>query len=137
MNQVLATYVGLLIEKERYIEAERLLRRRIEADWDSHLVALYGEIRPNGSGKILKTLDKWGRKHPDDAGLGIARARQFMQAGMWGQARGVVSHLLEQEPTPTMYKLLADIDERLGDSSRSLSNRKAGLELAANLTLES
>ena len=47
-----------------------------------------------------------------------------MQAGMWGQARGVVSHLVNQEPTPKMYKLLADIDE-IGDSKRSSNNRRA------------
>ena len=59
-----------------------------------------------------------------------------MQAGMWGQARGVVSHLVNQEPTPKMYKLLADIDEKLGDSNRSSNNRKAGLELAANFAID-
>ena len=136
INQVFATYAGLLIEKEEYGVAERLLRKKIEADWDPQLVALYGEIRPTESRKILKNLEKWGREHPKDIGLGIARARQFMQAGMWGQARGVVSHLVKQEPTPKMYKLLADIDERLGDSNRSSNNRKAGLELAANFTID-
>ena len=136
INQVFAIYAGLLIEKEAYSVAERLLRKKIEANWDSQLVALYGEVRPNGSRKILKTLEKWGREHPNDIGLGIARARQFMQAGMWGQARGVVSHLVNQEPTPKMYKLLADIDEKLGDSNRSSNNRKAGLELAANFTID-
>ncbi len=136
MNQILATYTGLLIEKKEYGVAERLLRRKIEANWDPQLVALYGEIRPNSSRKILKNLEKWGLEHPDDIGLGIARARQFMQVGMWGQARGVVSHLVKQEPTPKMYKLLADIDERLGDSNRSSRNRRAGLELATNFTIE-
>tara|TARA_Y100001970_G_scaffold290892_1_gene426150 strand:- start:1513 stop:2694 length:1182 start_codon:yes stop_codon:yes gene_type:complete len=136
INQVFATYAGLLIEKEEYGVAERLLRKKIEAGWDPQLVALYGEIRPTESRKILKNLEKWGREHPKDIGLGIARARQFMQAGMWGQARGVVSHLVKQEPTPKMYKLLADIDERLGDSNRSSNNRKAGLELAANFTID-
>ena len=108
INQVFATYAGLLIEKEEYSVAERLLRKKIEANWDSQLVALYGEVRPNVSRKILKTLEKWAREHPNDIGLGIARARQFMQAGMWGQARGVVSHLVNQEPTPKMYKLLKE-----------------------------
>ena len=61
-----------------------------------------------------------GSEHPNDIGLGIARARQFMQAGMWGQ-QGVVSHLVSQEPTPKMYKLLADIDEKLGDSKGRLT----------------
>ena len=136
INQVFATYAGLLIEKEEYSVAERLLRKKIEANWDSQLVALYGEVRPNVSRKILKTLEKWAREHPNDIGLGIARARQFMQAGMWGQARGVVSHLVNQEPTPKMYKLLADIDEKLGDSKRSSNNRKVGLELAANFAID-
>ena len=136
INQVFATYAGLLLEKEEYGVAERLLRKKIEANWDPQLVALYGEIRPNASRKILKNLEKWGREHPNDIGLGVARARQFMQVGMWGQARGVVSHLVKQEPTPKMYKLLADIDERLGDRKRSSSNRKTGLELAANIIID-
>ena len=135
-NQVFATYAGLLIEKKDHGVAERLLRKKIEANWDPQLVALYGEIRSNASRKILKNLEKWGHEHPNDIGLGIARARQFMQVGMWGQARGVVSHLVKREPTPKMYKLLADIDERLGDSNRSSNNRKAGLELAANFTTD-
>ena len=133
INKVFATYAGLLIEKEEYSVAERLLRKKIEANWDPQLVAIYGEIPANPSRKILKNLEKWGLEHPNNIGLGIAKARQFMQVGMWGQARGVVSHLIKQEPTPKMYKLLADIDERLGDSNRSSSNRRAGLELAANI----
>ncbi len=135
-RRILSTYVGILFKAQRYSEAEKLLRKRIESEWDAHLVALYGEIQTKTPQKILKKLESWSIGHEDDPGLGIAKARQYMQAQMWGRARGVISSLLDKNPSPTLYKLLADIDEKLGDEKKSLNNRRAGLELATDLRPE-
>jgi HemY protein len=127
---VIAAYVRGLSRHGAEDEAETLLRKQIERVWDSELVALYGEILCEPPSRQLRRLDVWSRGHLDDPGLRLARARQSIRAGLWGQAREQLEALIKTDPSPLLHQLLAEIADSKEDAVAALEHRRIGLELA-------
>ncbi|HXU94595.1 MAG TPA: heme biosynthesis HemY N-terminal domain-containing protein, partial [Gallionella sp.] len=72
-SKVAATAARALIQHGGSALAQQLLSDSLNAQWDSELVALYGDCRPadGESGEVLKQIEqaeKWLNQHRDDAG---------------------------------------------------------------------
>ncbi|MBC6428264.1 MAG: hypothetical protein GDA55_03415 [Cellvibrionales bacterium] len=50
-------------------KAERLLRTRIECEWDGELVAAFAQLEGKSAKGQLRTAEGWLAAHPDDRGL--------------------------------------------------------------------
>lgn len=131
---VLGAYVRGLIALGQHDEAETLLRKRLDRDWDSALAALYGEVETAPPARQLKRLEAWGITRGDDAGLRLARARVALRAGLWGQARGQLETLLAAAPSALLHRLLAEVADGVGDTAAANEHRRRGLELATGAT---
>lgn len=127
---VLAAYVRALIALAQHEEAETLLRKQLDRNWDSQLAALYGEVVIEPPARQLRRLEAWGLTRGDDPGLRLARARVALRAGLWGQARGQLEHLLAAAPSPQLHRLLAEVADGVGDPAAAAEHRRRGLELA-------
>jgi HemY protein len=128
--EVLSAYVRGLCRHHADDRAEELVRKRIERQWDTALAALYGEIACEPPAKQLRKLEAWSVTRPDDPGLRLARVRQAIRAGLWGQAREQLDHLLLRAPSPLLLELKAEVAEGMGDEANAARHRKAGLDLA-------
>ncbi|MEX2479875.1 MAG: heme biosynthesis HemY N-terminal domain-containing protein [Gammaproteobacteria bacterium] len=128
--EVLSAYVRALCRLGADDQAEELVRKRLERRWDSSLAALYGEIRCEPPARQLRKLEAWAVTRADDPGLRLARARQAIRAGLWGQAGTHVEYLMGHAPSPLLLELRAEIAEATGDEASAAAHRRAGLALA-------
>ncbi len=134
--EVLAAFVRGLCRYRQFDAAEELVRKRLERQWSSELVALYGEIPCQPPQRQLRKLEDWAGAHGKDPGLRLARARHAIRAGHWGQARSELEALMHGPPNPLLHQLLAEIADGMGDPGAALAHRKAGLELATGATAD-
>lgn len=130
---VIAAYVRALCAIGEDDEAEALVRKRLESQWDTELAALYGEIACEPPAKQLRKADAWAISHEDDPGLMLTRARIAVRAGLWGQAKHQLDRLVVMGPTPLVYRLLAETADGMDDPEAATVYRKMGLELATGV----
>lgn len=127
---VITAYVRALCRQGRHDDAETLVRKQVERQWHSALAALYGEIECEPPARQLRKLEAWSMTRGDDPGLRLARARQAIRAGHWGQAREQIEALMADKPSPLLHQLLAEIAEGSNDPATAIAERRAGLALA-------
>lgn len=127
---VVAAYVQGLCRAGREDEAEKLLARQLDREWESDLAALYGEIELTPATRQLRKVESWAGRHDADPGLRLARARLAMRERLWGPARVQLEALVVEHPRPLFYRMLADVAEGSGDMDAAQRYRKQGLELA-------
>lgn len=99
--------------------AQQLLTDSLNAQWDSELVALFGDCQPAAgqSGDVIAQIEqaeKWLKQHKDDAGLLLALGKLCMHQGLWGKAQNYLEASISVAPGPAAYNALARLAERLG-----------------------
>ncbi|GIT49278.1 MAG: hypothetical protein Ct9H300mP14_12060 [Gammaproteobacteria bacterium] len=70
-----AVHVRSLIDAGNMKQAEKILRKAINRNWDGGLVRLYGHIRYESIDALLKQAENWRVTHADDPDLLITLAR--------------------------------------------------------------
>ena len=95
------------------------------------LLEIYGSISSEKPKRMLRAIQYWTTKYGDSFELEMAAAQQCIYATMWGKAKNHLLKVIENSPTPVSLKLMADVEERLGNHGVSLVRRRQGLELAA------
>ena len=70
-----AVHVRSLIDAGNMKQAEKILRKAINRNWDGGLVRLYGHIRYEPIDALLKQAENWRVTHADDPDLLITLAR--------------------------------------------------------------
>ena len=72
-------------------------------------------LTPGGAGKLAD----WELLHPDNYTVLLLRSRQLMEAKKWGEARTLLTRLVENHPTAkggdSPYRALATVLRELGD----------------------
>ncbi|EXI79523.1 MAG: putative protoheme IX biogenesis protein [Candidatus Accumulibacter appositus] len=68
-------------------EAQRMIEKQLDAQWDSDLVQLYGQVRSSDLTSCIARAEKWLPRHPDDAQLLLALGRLCLQQRLWGKAQ--------------------------------------------------
>ncbi len=124
--------------------AQQLLTDSLNAQWDSELVALYGDCRAAGRPSRdaiaqIEQAEKWLKQHQDDAGLLLALGKLCLHQELWGKAQNYLDASLSVSPSPAAYTALAQLAENLGkpaeasawyrkaaDASGPQSSRSAG-----------
>ncbi len=128
---LIAVYSKILLENDLNKEAESILKKHLDQSFDINLVKIYGSIVSEKPRRALRAIQYWTTKYGETSELEVAAALQCINATMWGQAKNHLSKVLEDSPTPFALKLMADIEENLGNHGESLVRRRQGLELAA------
>ncbi len=128
---IIAVYTKSLLENGASQEAEKILKRCLDDSMDSQLLEIYGSILSEKPKRILRAIQYWTTKYGENVELEMAAAQQCIHATMWGKAKNHLSKVIENSPTPVALKLMADVEEQLGNHGVSLVRRRQGLELAA------
>ena len=97
---------------------------------DIQLLQIYGSISSEKPKRLLRAIQYWTAKYGDSFELEMAAAQQCIYATMWGKAKNHLLKIIENSPTPVSLKLMADVEEQLGNHGVSLVRRRQGLELA-------
>ena len=68
-------------------EAQRMIEKQLDTQWDSDLIQLYGQVRGRDLTSCIARAEKWLPQHPEDAQLLLTLGRLCLQQCLWGKAQ--------------------------------------------------
>jgi HemY protein len=116
--------------------AQQLLTDSLNAQWDSELVALYGDCQSNDVVAQIEQAEKWLIQHKQDAGLLLALGKLCLHQKLWGKAQSYLDASNSIAPSHAAYTALGRLAERLGQSDEAFKYYQQAMGLAAGLRLE-
>lgn len=95
------------------LHAQRIIEDALDEEWDSSLLAVYGECKGGDVlGRIAQAED-WLKHHPRDAQLLLVLGRLCRQQQLWGKAQSYLEASLSQQPTRAAHVELAQLFDAL------------------------
>lgn len=113
-SKVAATAAQALTKHGGGSLAQQLLSDSLNAQWDSELVALYGDCISSDAVAQIEQAEKWLNQHKQDAGLLLALGKLCLHQKLWGKARNYLDASISIAPSHAAYNALAQLAERLG-----------------------
>jgi len=110
-------------------EAEALIRKALNNDWDANLVNRYGQLLSSEPQKLLKQAEKWLLQHPEDPDLLLATGRLCIRNQLWGKARSYLESSIAMRPSPETYNELGQLMLKLEEPEKASEAFRQGLEL--------
>ncbi|OGS99875.1 MAG: heme biosynthesis protein HemY [Gallionellales bacterium RIFCSPLOWO2_12_FULL_59_22] len=111
--------------------AQQLLSDSLNAQWDSELVALYGDCRSGDLIEQIKQAEKWLKQHDDDAGLLLALGKLCLQQKLWGKAQNYLDASISVTPSHAAYQALGQLAEQSGKADEALKYYQQATALKA------
>lgn len=118
-GKIAATAARALIQHGGCVQAQQLLTESLNAQWDSELVALYGNCHSDGTVAQIEQAEKWLPLHKQDAGLLLALGKLCLHQKLWGKAQNYLDASISLEPSQDAYKTLGLLAERLGKTDEA------------------
>lgn len=133
-SKITAVAVQQLIRFGGCSQAQQLLTDSLNAQWDSELVALFGNCEPAAghSGNVIAQIEqaeKWLKFHKEDAGLLLALGRLCLYQGLWGKAQSYLEASLSIAPGKEAYAVLVQLAERMGKPEEAAKYRQRAAAL--------
>jgi HemY protein len=111
--------------------AQQLLTDSLNAQWDSELVALYGDCKSGEVIAQIKQAEKWLTHNNQDAGLLLALGKLCFYQKLWGKAQNYLDASISIAPSHGAYTVLGQLAERLGKPAEALKYRQQAMALKA------
>ena len=114
-----------------HLDAEELIRKALNHQWDSALVNRYGQLHTAEPQALLKRTEKWLKERPDDPDLLLAAGRLCIRSQLWGKARSYLeSSITGPRPLPEAYNELGQLMLKLKEPEKASAAFRKGLELS-------
>lgn len=110
-------------------KAREIIEHSLEAQWDSALVALYGQCADRDVIKQIEQAEKWLPAHPRDPALLLALGRLCARQGLWGKAKSYIEASLAVEPTREAHLAAAELLERMNQPDEACRHYRESLAL--------
>jgi HemY protein len=109
--------------------AQQLLTDSLNAQWDSELVALYGNCQDKNNTGQIEQAEKWLKVHSDDAGLLLALGKLCLHRELWGKAQSYLDASNSLKPSRAAYTALAQLAEKLQKTEDAAKYKQLAREL--------
>jgi HemY protein len=113
-GKIAAAASRALIQHDGHSLAQQLLSDSLNAQWDSDLVALYGDCQSGDGAAQIEQAEKWLKQHKDDAGLLLALGKLCMHQKLWGKAQNYLEASVSVSSGQAGYAALGQLAERMG-----------------------
>ena len=123
-----AVHVRSLIDAGNLKQAEKILRKAINRNWDGDLVRLYGHIRYEPIDALLKQAENWRVTHADDPDLLITLARFQLELKARDKALLLLVEAARIGVSGETYMELGLLLESIGESAKALQCYRRGLQ---------
>ena len=123
-----AVHVRSLIDAVNMKQAEKILRKAINRNWDGDLVRLYGHIRYEPIDALLKQAENWRVTHADDPDLLITLARFQLELKARDKALLLLVEAARIGVSGETYMELGLLLESMGESAKALQCYRRGLQ---------
>lgn len=112
-------------------EAARFIESQLDADWDSRLVALYGQVQGGDLTARIACADRWLLQHRDDAQLLLALGRMCLAQRLWGKAQTYLEAALSLADRREVRLELARLYEETERPEEAMQHYRAAARLTA------
>lgn len=109
--------------------AQQLLTDSLNSQWDSELVALYGDCVTGDTVAQIEQAEKWLTTNNQDAGLLLALGKLCLHQQLWGKAQNYLDASISIKPSHAAYTALGQLAEHLGKSDQALKYRQQAMAL--------
>ncbi|GAB5605409.1 heme biosynthesis HemY N-terminal domain-containing protein [Sideroxyarcus sp. TK5] len=92
--------------------SRKILAETLDAEWDSGLVALYGDCREGSVVAQIEQAEAWLKEHHDDAGLMLTLGKLCLHQELWGKAQSYLDASISLQPSRDAYTALAHLAEK-------------------------
>lgn len=130
-GRIAATAARALIRLGGSPLAQQLLSDSLNAQWDSELVALYGDCQSGDMIEQIRQAEKWLNQHKDDAGLLLALGKLCLHQKLWGKAQNYLDASISVSPSHEAYHALGQLAEQSGKTDEALRYYQQAAELKA------
>ena len=110
-------------------DAQSIIEQALEREWNSSLVALYGEAGGADALPQIERAEKWLRQHARDPALLLALGKLCMRQELWGKAQSYIEASLALEATHDGHMTLAALMERIGKPHEAVLHFRRSAEL--------
>ena len=110
-------------------DAQTIIEQALEREWNSSLVALYGEAGSADAVPQIERAEKWLRQHARDPALLLALGKLCMRQELWGKAQSYIEASLALEATHDGHMTLAALMERIGKPQEAVLHFRRSAEL--------
>lgn len=124
---VVALYARSLISVGQAEQAEQLLRKRLDKDWDSRLLAVYAELDIKPAKQVFEVTERWLKDHPEDPDLLYAAGCQALRSELLNSARSYLEAAANRTERPAVLCVLGDLYDRLGESAKARESHRRAL----------
>ncbi len=114
----------------RCAEAQEVIERSLESEWDGGLVNLYGECSGPDTLRQIERAERWLKDHRADGMLLLALGRLCARQQLWGKAQSYLEASIAIEPTCSAHLELARLHEQLDRPDAARAQYRASLDLA-------
>jgi HemY protein len=113
--------------------AQQILTRSLNVQWDSDLVKLYGDGLAGDVIDQIEQAERWLKEHTDDAGLLLALGKLCLHQGLWGKAQNYLEASISVAPSRTAYTILGQLAEKLQKQDEAFGYFQKAMELATGM----
>jgi HemY protein len=122
-------YCDFLINHGDHGEAEKILSRQLNKQWDSKLLRCYGQLSAPSANKALQQAQPWLEQHPNHADLLQCLGQLATSLQLWGKAKDYLKQSLQLTPTAEKHFALAALYQQSKDTAQVQQHISAGLGL--------
>jgi HemY protein len=128
-QQLMTARIEATILAGEHLEAEELIRKYLDKQWDNALIRRYGLLLTAEPQQLLKRAEKWLKDRPDDPELLLAASRLCIRNQLWGKARSYLESSIALRPVPEAYNELGQLMLKLKEPGKASDAFRKGLEL--------
>lgn len=130
-SKIAATAARALIQHGGGSLAQQMLSDSLNAQWDSELVALYGDCQSSDVVAQIEQAEKWLIQNKQDAGLLLALGKLCLHQKLWGKAQSYLDASNSIAPSHAAYTALGKLAERLGKPDEAFKYYQQAMGLTA------
>lgn len=109
--------------------ARQIIETRLEHEWDSALVALYGDADGDAAARLGRA-EGWLKQHPRETTLLVTLGGLCMQQQLWGKAQSYLEASLSIEETREAHLALAALADELGRTDAANAHYRTAARLS-------
>lgn len=128
---VLLEYVDILEREGEASEAESMLRKALQSNWDNQLVLRYGLLKNTDASRQLLKAESWLKERPGNSALMLTLGRLSMRNKLWGKARDYFDSSLKIQGSPEACAEMARLLAHMGEHEMSTEYYQKGLLMTA------
>lgn len=126
-SEIIGAYSSYLLKNKAYFDAEALLRRSLNKQFNEQLIVIYGQI---GDGQAkLDFVESLLKHNPQSSGLYLSLGRICKANHLWGKAKTYIEESIKLKPSAAAFAELGNLLDSLNDHPNACNAYRQGLLL--------